>query len=138
MGCGGGRHLCKAFPRAALGSCPASSSMAAKLTPMQLRAATQRRNSYITAGVAFGLVGGVYYYTMQAMSGASLAAVGTAGGAACCVLCGSLRVTSIRYQSELCGARRIRYRTQPGRCRYREVPGDVEQRRCDSRRSSSS
>jgi hypothetical protein len=46
-----------------------ASSMAAKLTPMQLRAATQRRNSYITAGVAFSMVGGVYYYTMQAMSG---------------------------------------------------------------------
>lgn len=44
--------------------------MAAKLTPMQLRAATQRRNSFLTAGVAFGMVGGVYYYTMQAMSGA--------------------------------------------------------------------
>ena len=48
--------------------------MAAKLTPMQLRAATQRRNSYITAGVAFGLVSGVYYYTMQAMSGTPLSA----------------------------------------------------------------
>jgi hypothetical protein len=55
----------------------ASATMAAKLTPMQLRAATQRRNSYITAGVAFGLVGGVYYYTMQAMSGAPLPAAAT-------------------------------------------------------------
>ena len=54
-----------------------ASSMAAKLTPMQLRAATQRRNSYITAGVAFSMVGGVYYYTMQAMSGAPLPAAAT-------------------------------------------------------------
>lgn len=60
-----GVHGCRRVPGAA---------MAAKLTPMQLRAATQRRNSYITAGVAFSLVGGVYYYTMQAMSGAPLTA----------------------------------------------------------------
>ena len=46
--------------------------MAAKLTPMQLRAMKQRRNSFLTAGAAFAMVGGVYLYTMRAMSGARL------------------------------------------------------------------
>ena len=46
--------------------------MAAKLTPMQLRAMKQRRNSFLTAGAAFAMCGGVYLYTMRAMSGARL------------------------------------------------------------------
>ena len=47
---------------------------AAKMTPMQLRAMKQRRNSILTAAVAFTAVTGVYYYTMYAMSGAAAAA----------------------------------------------------------------
>eukprot|EP01048_Picozoa_sp_COSAG05_P014416 COSAG05_NODE_1632_length_4371_cov_247.693820_7_plen_94_part_00 len=42
------------------------------MSPMQLRAATQQRNSIITAGVALSVVTGTYYYTMAAMSGRSL------------------------------------------------------------------
>ena len=62
-----------------------ASRMAAKLAPMQLRAATQRRNSYITVKGCVWLAGGVYYYD--------------AGDVWCaihwlscsCVLCDSLR-----------------------------------------------
>jgi hypothetical protein len=46
--------------------------MPPKMSPMQVRALTQQRNSYITAGAALGVVGGTYFYTMQAMSGRSL------------------------------------------------------------------
>jgi hypothetical protein len=42
---------------------------AAKMTPMQLRAATQKRNSILTALGATGVVTGIYYYTLHAMAG---------------------------------------------------------------------
>ena len=71
--------------------------MAAKLTPMQLRAMKQRRNSFLTAGAAIAMCGGVYLYTMRAMSGARLRSALSPQRAAPCGCCCSQRADSMLH-----------------------------------------